>query len=115
MLWPRPGPCTVLAYGIRRRRASRLPEVNTTLLRSQLSFSLVLLAHEKLSVPVTCKIRVFPEIDKTVKYAQMLEKAGCQVRGLWSRRATCYSPASCPLHPGPDAECSLPPGAPVRH
>lgn len=42
-------------------------------------FCTVQLANEKLSVPVTCKIRVFPEVEKTVKYAKMLEKAGCQV------------------------------------
>ena len=42
--------------------------------------SAVKLANEKVSVPITCKIRVFNEVDRTVKYAQMLEKAGCQVR-----------------------------------
>ena len=42
--------------------------------------SSVKLANEKLTVPITCKIRVFPEIEKTIKYAKMLEKAGCQVR-----------------------------------
>uniref|UniRef100_A0A6F9DAQ5 tRNA-dihydrouridine(16/17) synthase [NAD(P)(+)]-like n=1 Tax=Phallusia mammillata TaxID=59560 RepID=A0A6F9DAQ5_9ASCI len=34
-------------------------------------------ARQKLSVVVSAKIRVFPEIGKTIQYAEMLQKAGC--------------------------------------
>jgi tRNA-dihydrouridine synthase 1 len=44
-----------------------------------LVYELVRTLHQNLKVPVFCKIRVFPEYEKTLEYAKGLEKAGCQL------------------------------------
>lgn len=35
--------------------------------------------HTELSIPVTAKFRVFPDVAKTIAYAKMMEAAGAQI------------------------------------
>jgi len=43
------------------------------------SFAVSRCARE-LKVPITCKIRIFDDVQRTVDYAKMLEQAGAKVQ-----------------------------------
>eukprot|EP00053_Salpingoeca_punica_P010625 m.95332 g.95332 ORF g.95332 m.95332 type:complete len:516 (+) comp15444_c0_seq1:149-1696(+) len=47
--------------------------------------SLVRVLHENLAVPVTCKIRIFDDPEKTINYAKMIQASGCQLLTVHGR------------------------------
>lgn len=47
--------------------------------------SLVEKLASNLSVPVSCKIRIFPKLEDTLAYAHMLEEAGCSLLAVHGR------------------------------
>ncbi|KAJ9121571.1 hypothetical protein QFC22_002190 [Naganishia vaughanmartiniae] len=45
----------------------------------ELIYSLINTLHTNLSIPVTAKFRIFPDVNKTIAYAQMMERAGASI------------------------------------
>ncbi|KAF8529698.1 Dus-domain-containing protein [Hysterangium stoloniferum] len=50
-----------------------------------LIYRLINILHTNLRIPVTAKFRVFPTVEKTVQYAQMMERAGAQILSCHGR------------------------------
>eukprot|EP00882_Tetradesmus_deserticola_P015758 GHRQ01016792.1.p1 GENE.GHRQ01016792.1~~GHRQ01016792.1.p1 ORF type:complete len:339 (+),score=106.38 GHRQ01016792.1:225-1241(+) len=56
---------------------------------TQLIEQLVLAAATRLRTPVSCKIRLFPDVSKTIEYARMLQAAGCSLLAVHGRLREC--------------------------
>lgn len=50
-----------------------------------LIFRMISTLKTNLSIPVTVKIRIFPDLEKTIKYAQMIESAGASILTVHGR------------------------------
>ncbi|CAG2122478.1 unnamed protein product, partial [Medioppia subpectinata] len=51
-----------------------------------LIYDMINRVSREIQIPITCKIRIFPEMDKSVAFAQMLEKAGVSMICVHGRR-----------------------------
>jgi tRNA-dihydrouridine synthase 1 len=47
--------------------------------------ALVTRAAASLRVPVSCKVRLFPDLGATIAYARMLERSGCSLLAVHGR------------------------------
>eukprot|EP00891_Asterochloris_glomerata_P000585 jgi/Astpho2/585/fgenesh1_pm.00013_%23_6_t len=61
---------------------SEFTDLRDRLNKERLTFDLV---REGLDVPVTCKVRVFTDLQKTLDYAKTLQRAGCSVLAVHGR------------------------------